>query len=579
MELEFQFNGLKTIINSNKDAKMKEICQKFCMNSNTSLDEVLFLYNGKVLKDELELTIQEVSNKDDDVRNKMSIIVQEIKNEENIIQKEKTKLIKSKNVVCPQCGELGKISIENYTFEISKCKNSHKSSIKVNELSNKLFVDISKIICDDCRIKESEVGQNNFFRCNSCQKNLCSSCKSKHNKEHIIIKHDEKNFICESHNEKYISYCKRCNKNLCKVCLNEHNKLDILDFSNILADNEINNNDLKKNLDNVKENIERIKIRWKIFSAKFQEVIYYFEDYYNFYNHILSNYDINNIRYETLDNIIYLKNSSIIKDIDELNNSNDLKFLNDILNIHYNITTPNINEIIMTYKIKQNKENKINLFGKKFVERNKDNCILDIEGVKMELISEYIYENKQPDDLLIVKLIGINNINDISHMFEDCDSLWVVPSLEYINTFRFNNLSSLFSGCISLQQLPDISGWNTSNVEKFSNMFKKCESLTNIPDLSNWNTWRLTSINSMFYECKSLTSIPDLSKWNTWQITDANYLFYNCSSLNNIQFISKWELPRLFWCKDICKGCKEQLKDYSNFKVTNSLWNAVSYFK
>ena len=56
------------------------------------------------------------------------------------------------------------------------------------------------------------------------------------------------------------------------------------------------------------------------------------------------------------------------------------------MNIHYNITTPKINEIIMTYKIKENVNNKINLFGKKFVERNKDKCFIDIEGNKSELI-------------------------------------------------------------------------------------------------------------------------------------------------------------------------------------------------
>ena len=509
MKLEFKFNTKKTTIKSNKDVKMKEICQKFCIDSKTSLDKVSFLYNGKVLKNELELTIKEVSNTIDNDRNQMNIIVVENK----IKLEEKSKFIKFKNVVCPNCGELGKISIEDYTYVISDCKNSHMpSKISVNTLLDNLYIDISKIVCNECKIEKSKVEQNDFYRCNLCQKNLCFSCKLRHNKAHKIIKYDEKDFICESHNEKYCSYCINCNKNLCEKCFGEHNKNDILNYANIIVDNEINDEDLKINVKNVKAKIDYIKFRWKLLSGIFQEVINYFEHFYHFYKHILTNYDNNNIKYETLDNIIYLKNSSIIKDIDELNNSNDLKFLNDILNIHYNITTPNINEIIMTYKIKQNKENKINLFGKKFVERNKDNCILDIEGVKMELISEYIYENKQPDDLLIVKLIGINNINDISHMFEDCDSLWVVPSLQYINTFRFNNLSSLFSGCISLQQLPDISGWNTSNVEKFSNMFKKCESLTNIPDLSNWNTWRLTSINSMFYECKSLTSIPDLSK-------------------------------------------------------------------
>jgi hypothetical protein len=38
-------------------------------------------------------------------------------------EEEKSKLIKSKNIVCPQCGELGKISIEDYRYKISECKN------------------------------------------------------------------------------------------------------------------------------------------------------------------------------------------------------------------------------------------------------------------------------------------------------------------------------------------------------------------------------------------------------------------------------------------------------------------------
>ena len=69
MEVEFQFNTIKTTIKSNKDAKMKEICQKFCVVSKTSLDKVSFLYSGKVLKNELELTIQEVANNIDNDNN------------------------------------------------------------------------------------------------------------------------------------------------------------------------------------------------------------------------------------------------------------------------------------------------------------------------------------------------------------------------------------------------------------------------------------------------------------------------------------------------------------------------------
>ena len=377
MELEFQYNTIITTINSNKDSKMIDACQLFCTKEKTSLNKVSFLYSGKILKNELELTIQNVANNNDNERNKMNLLV--IGKEENIIQEEKSKLIKSKNIVCPQCGELGKISIEDYRYKISECKNYHETNnISVNKLQDNLMIDISKIICDECKINKSVSEQKDFYRCNACQKNLCSICKARHNKEHKIIKHEEKDFICESHNEKYIYYCKDCKKNLCKNCFSEHEKHDISNYENIIIDNEINNEDLNVNLNNVKENIEKIILRWKTFSSKFEQVINYFETYYNFYKHIISSYDNNYINYETLDNIIYLKNSSIIKDINKLNNSNDLNFLNDIFNIHYNITTPNINEILMVYTIKENVNNKINLFGKKFVENNKDKCIIDV---------------------------------------------------------------------------------------------------------------------------------------------------------------------------------------------------------
>ena len=60
MELEFQYNTIITTINSNKDSKMIDACQQFCTKEKTSLNKVSFLYSGKILKNELELTIQNV---------------------------------------------------------------------------------------------------------------------------------------------------------------------------------------------------------------------------------------------------------------------------------------------------------------------------------------------------------------------------------------------------------------------------------------------------------------------------------------------------------------------------------------
>ena len=141
MELEFQYNTIITTINSNKDSKMIDACQLFCTKEKTSLNKVSFLYSGKILKNELELTIQNVANNNDNERNKMNLLV--IGKEENIIQEEKSKLIKSKNIVCPQCGELGKISIEDYRYKISECKNYHETNIY---LSLKVYLFINNSI-------------------------------------------------------------------------------------------------------------------------------------------------------------------------------------------------------------------------------------------------------------------------------------------------------------------------------------------------------------------------------------------------------------------------------------------------
>ena len=88
-------------------------------------------------------------------------------------------------------------------------------------------------------------------------------------------------------------------------------------------------------------------------------------------------------------------------------------------------------------------------------------------------MEEYNVKNYN-EKILKIKLIGVNNITNISHMF---------------------------CGCKSLISLPDISKWNTSNVNDMSNMFYGCSSLSSLPDISNWNTNNVTSMSGMFFGC------------------------------------------------------------------------------
>ena len=92
--------------------------------------------------------------------------------------------------------------------------------------------------------------------------------------------------------------------------------------------------------------------------------------------------------------------------------------------------------------------------------------------------------------------INVDNIVDMSSMFENCEFLESINGIEYWNTSNVGDMSAMFSGCTSLTSL-DLSNWDTSNVDGMTDMFSRCSSLTSL-DLSNWDTSSVTSTNLIF---------------------------------------------------------------------------------
>jgi surface protein len=184
------------------------------------------------------------------------------------------------------------------------------------------------------------------------------------------------------------------------------------------------------------------------------------------------------------------------------------------------------NEIILKYDSNYFINNK-RIFGKKFVENNKDKCIILREDILYSL-SEFYEENninnKEKKEIEI-KLIQIERITDISYMFSDCDSLKYLPDISNLDTSCITNMCYLFNNCKSLEEIPDISKWDTINVIDMSYMFSNCSSLKSLPNICNWNTSNILYINNMFYKCSSLLKLPDISKWNTGKILDMSYMF------------------------------------------------------
>ena len=240
--------------------------------------------------------------------------------------------------------------------------------------------------------------------------------------------------------------------------------------------------------------------------------------------------------------------------------------------IIYNEIDINSNEINIIYNI--NNENAIKIFGKNFVGNNINKCKIVFNDKEYNLMEYFNIDNNIASNQLNklkIKLRNINNITNMSHMFDGCKSLSSIPDIYNWNTINVTDMSYLFSECKLLLSLPDISKLNTINVTDMSYMFSDCTSLSTLPDISNWNTINVKNMSDMFYKCSSLKTLPDISKWNTKNVTKMSFIFNECTSLTSIPDISKWNtnnvcnMSHMFW------GCKSliSLPDLSKWNTTN----------
>ena len=191
-----------------------------------------------------------------------------------------------------------------------------------------------------------------------------------------------------------------------------------------------------------------------------------------------------------------------------------------------------MNEITIIYKNIE-KGNKIRIFGEKFVENNKNKCKIKYKDEIFDL-KEFL-DIQKDEDIFEIKLIGINNVTNMSYMFNECFSLVSLPDISRWNTNKVTDMSFMFTLCESLKILDDISEWNTNNVTNMSYMFYDCYSLESLPDISKWNTSKVTDMSSMFTLCESLKILPDISKWNINNVSDMKDIFSECNfSLKNL---------------------------------------------
>ena len=479
---------------------------------------------------------------------------------EPLIPKRNEKYLNT-HYLCPKCFHFPLIDFisKEYIYYECFCPDSSKKLVKIKRLfakDEKYMTFSDNIILNNSSITSQDKIKG--FKCS---------------KKHYSGK-----------NGKFRFYCTVCEENICSECIRNHmhdmeklHELIVLDFQAIKNYRyvEFINNKLKK------ENVG-----YRDQSSDLDES---FDETQNKANRIIP-----------------VENKAIFvekEDEDEFNYFNE--FINIILNDYIDFPnyyhTYNIESIFRFLNKKHNfgikikyinqKDKNIRLFGTQFVENNKNKLSIIIEDLKehIEYIKEFHQFNSDKKSLEIYltdkNIDPINNYYgcfNISHMFQECDSLYEIEFdikncsfhedlshlfdgckslqeipdsiLDWIN-FGANDLSYMFHNCSSLKIIPDISVWKLSNLLQMNGLFKGCKSLISLPDISNWDTKFVTDMSYMFSCCTNLKALPDISKWNTENVNNLSYMFSNCSALVSIPDLSKWNINKVYDINGMFENC------------------------
>ena len=233
----FTYNGKQVVIPCITNEKLSLICERFITKLQLDISKnYYYLYGGNIINKDLSL--EEQANNEDKKEKRMNIIVND--EMETIIN---DNIKESKEVICPECKENILIKINEYKISLYNCKNNHKIENKsIKEFVELQKIDESKIICEICRRNnKSKTYKNKMNYCLTCKKIICPLCKSKDNNEHIIINYEDRNILCNKHNEIYTKYCDECKINICMKCIKDHKNHKGTNYGDIIANIEVNN--------------------------------------------------------------------------------------------------------------------------------------------------------------------------------------------------------------------------------------------------------------------------------------------------------------------------------------------------
>ena len=306
-EVIFNYGKLERIIKCNIDTKIKDIINEFSKNINIDPDNLYYIYQDNEVIE--ELTFFEQANEFDRFRKTMNIFAY---NKKDIKEINEIDEMISKDIICPECKENTFLTFKDFKFNFYGCKKNHnKTNITLFKYDESQKLDTNKLKCSQCNTNQVKI--NELYICNTCNKNICKVCKLNHDKNHIIINYEDKNYICKKHNKEYKKYCKTCKEDICITCENEHNNHNIFNLGEIL----LNKNELFYSAKKLKKLLKRFNFKIEMIKLILDEMRKMMFKYYDIYLINIINYDMNKKNYSKLKNLNYLynKNETLIKDL------------------------------------------------------------------------------------------------------------------------------------------------------------------------------------------------------------------------------------------------------------------------
>ena len=438
-------------------------------------------------------------------------------------------------------------------------ENTLPSAIPIKKISEPISsnfgIDFWHYLCPLCHTFPKLILKENKKVCISCKEIKDVEMELNDYMKYRITNHNINEYASSAPNNKYIGYCFDCKINFSNNHSNEHKTHFTKLFKDML-------NFIRNKLKIPDNNDEILKTEELISSTQTSK-----SGNTNIYENDKDNKMrlINKEQKNTIDNL-YPNNSIgnlisiIIQDFELYPNYSHYE---NIKNIFYYLS----DQMEIEYHNFENGSLDIRIFGENFVKNNANNFVFFIDG-KEEKLKEKITV-KGPNETLKIKLIKINETNDLSEMFNKCDCLSrIIINNNKWDTSNVTTMSGMFYGCKALEFLPDISKWKTNKITDLSSMFEGCETLESFSNISNWNVDNVKNMSNMFCGCESLEHLPDFSEWSTNNLENIDSIFQNCKNLNSLEGLEKWDMSKVINMSYVFKDCLSitKLKDIS-------IWN------